>query len=423
MKNSHLEQDRYTEARTEKGEVLISAKNVYKKFCKDLKRGMWYGIIDLSKNLAGIKPRNGDLRKDEFWALQDVSFELRRGEVLGIVGMNGSGKSTLLRLLAGILPPDAGEIAVKGRTASLISLGAGFHPLMSGRENIYLKGALLKMTRRMIDAKLASIIDFSELGSFIDAPVATYSSGMRMRLGFSIVVATEPDILLLDEVLAVGDRGFKAKCFKRIDELSKKCATVLVSQSGDKMTRIATELMVLQGGRKVFESEDISAGIEYYHAQFADETGSATAKGGTVFKGADFIPCNGQTFRDGVFTIAHRDDLELEIAFNLDPAIQKARMDVIFIDQDLNAVSNCRSNLCGFEIRNTMQTMRVRVRFPELQLSPRVYFTTVALRDEAGTVLARHHAISRFIVTGKFSTISAFHLQADWAHAPDTAQN
>ncbi|MGH7197862.1 MAG: ABC transporter ATP-binding protein [Candidatus Omnitrophota bacterium] len=423
MTTAQLGRGRASTAQMEKGEVLVSAKNVYKKFCKDLKRGMWYGLVDLSKNLVGIKPRTSGLRRDEFWALQDVSFELRRGEVLGVVGMNGSGKSTLLRLLAGILPPDAGEITVKGRTSSLISLGAGFHPLMSGRENIYLKGTLLKMTRRMIDAKLDSIIDFAELGDFINSPVGTYSSGMRIRLGFSIVIETQPDILLLDEVLAVGDRGFKAKCFKRIDELSKKCATVLVSQSADKMTRIATDLMVLRGGRKVFQSEDISAGIDFYHSQFADETGSATAKGGTVFKGADFVPRNGQSCREGVFTIAYRDDLEAEISFNLDPAVEKARMDVIFSDQDFNAVSNCRSNLCGFEIRNTLKTMRVRVRFPELQLSPRLYFMTAVLKDETGMVLARHHAINRFLVTGKFTTFSAFHLQADWDHVPDTAQH
>jgi lipopolysaccharide transport system ATP-binding protein len=410
-----------TQERAQKGEVLVSVKNVSKKFCKDLRRGMWYGLADLSRNLAGIPRRTADLRADEFWAIEDLCLELRRGEVLGVVGMNGSGKSTLLRLLAGILPPDAGEIAVKGRSASLISLGAGFHPLMTGRENIYLKGALLKMTRRLIDERLDSIIEFSELGDFIDTPVGMYSSGMRVRLGFSIVTATQPDLLLLDEVLAVGDRGFKTKCFKRIDELSKQCATVLVSQSGDKLTRIATQLVVLNHGRKVFQSEDVSAGLEYYYSQFADEAASSTSKGGSAILGADFVPRAGQGRRDGVFAVTHREDLETEIAFRLDASVEKARMDVIFTDQDFNPVANCRSNLCGFEIRNAFRPMKVRVRFSGLELSPRLYFITVSLKDEAGRTLAKYHAANRFVVTGNFSTLSPFHLRADWDHVPDSA--
>ncbi|MEM7827068.1 MAG: ATP-binding cassette domain-containing protein [Candidatus Aenigmatarchaeota archaeon] len=175
-------------------ETVLSVKNVSKKFCKNLKLNMFYGLVDLSKNLLGLKPNSTQLRKSEFWAVDDVSFDLKRGQILGLIGVNGSGKSTLLKLIAGIFPPDKGEIIVKGRIGSLISLGVGFHPHMSGRENIYLNGAILGMKFKEINSKIQSIIDFAELGDFIDAPVATYSSGMRVRLGFSIAIATKPDI-------------------------------------------------------------------------------------------------------------------------------------------------------------------------------------------------------------------------------------
>ena len=204
-------------------EVVLSVRNISKIFCKNLKLSMFYGIVDLSKNLLGLKPNANTLRKSEFWAIDNVSFQLRRGQVIGLVGVNGSGKSTLLKLIAGIFPPDKGEIEVKGRVASLISLGAGFHPHMTGRENIYLNDAILGMSHKEIDSKIGSILNFAELGDFIEAPISTYSSGMRVRLGFSIAIAIKPDILLLDEVLAVGDRNFKAKCYREIDKLNCYC--------------------------------------------------------------------------------------------------------------------------------------------------------------------------------------------------------
>ena len=183
----------------DESEVILSAKDVSKKFCKKLRRSMAYGLTDLTKNLFAIKPGSAELRKEEFWALKDIDFELRRGDVLGLIGVNGSGKTTLLRLLSGIFPPDKGEIMIKGRVGALIALGAGFHPYFSGRENIYLNGAILGISRDELDAQFDKIVEFSEIGDFIDAPVATYSSGMRVRLGFSVAIAMKPDVLLIDE--------------------------------------------------------------------------------------------------------------------------------------------------------------------------------------------------------------------------------
>ena len=163
----------------------------------------------------------------EFWALRDVSFTVERGEALGIIGLNGAGKSTILKLLYNITTPSKGEIRICGKLSALIEVSSGFHPELTGRENVYLNGSLLGMTRREIRNKLDSIVDFSGVGGFIDSPVKRYSSGMYLRLGFSIAAHLDPDILLLDEVLAVGDAAFQAKCIKRIAQLRKEGTTIV----------------------------------------------------------------------------------------------------------------------------------------------------------------------------------------------------
>lgn len=242
----------------------ISAKGVSKKFCMDLKLGMLYGSADLFKCMAGIPLEATKLRKGEFWANDDISIEVRKGQILGVVGPNGSGKSTLLRLLAGIFPPDRGEIRIKGTVASLNTLGAGFHPHMSGLENIYLNAAVLGMGKEETEDKLDSIIEFSEMGDFLEAPISTYSSGMKTRLGFSIAMALRPDIMFLDEVLAVGDPVFKNKCYKKMKELSEKTAIVFVSNSIRKITKVCTDIIVLNRGRVVFKAPDVPEGIRFY---------------------------------------------------------------------------------------------------------------------------------------------------------------
>src|ERR1044071_8549252 len=165
-------------------------------------------------------------RKEDFWALKDVSFEVKRAEALGIIGHNGAGKSTILKLLSRITTPTNGEIMINGRLSALIEVGSGFHPELTGRENIYLNGSILGMRRREITRKLDSIVDFAGVRQFIDTPVKRYSSGMYVRLGFAIAAFLDPDILLLDEVLAVGDAAFQAQCLQRIGELKRMETTI-----------------------------------------------------------------------------------------------------------------------------------------------------------------------------------------------------
>lgn len=230
-------------------DVVIKVDNVSKKFTRSIKRSMLYGSSDLAKGVFGRKLDTLKLRKGEFWSLRDVSFELKKGEGLGIIGRNGSGKSTLLRLINGIFPPDQGSISVKGKIGALIAVGAGFHPHMTGRENIYLNGTILGMSKEEIDEKFNSIIEFADIGEFIDAPVSTYSSGMTVRLGFAIAIHSEPDILLADEVLAVGDLQFALKCHRRIAEYRKAGGTIiLVSHGMQQIRNVCNHVLWLQDG-------------------------------------------------------------------------------------------------------------------------------------------------------------------------------
>jgi ABC-type polysaccharide/polyol phosphate transport system ATPase subunit len=198
----------------------------------------------LLRKLKGLRQR-----KQEFWALRPTSFEVARGETLGIIGHNGAGKSTILKLLSGITTPTAGEITINGRLAALIEVGSGFHPELTGRENVFLNGSILGMRRREIAEKLDSIIDFAGVRDFIDVPVKRYSSGMYVRLGFSIAAHLDPDILLLDEVLAVGDAGFQEKCLQRIRELERAGKTIIfISHDLSAVERLCDRVLLLQQG-------------------------------------------------------------------------------------------------------------------------------------------------------------------------------
>ncbi len=200
-------------------ETVISVQNVSKNFRVHLER---------NHTLKERVLYAGRAKYRDFVALSDVSLTISKGESVGLIGVNGSGKSTLLKLMSKILYPDAGSVTVQGRVSSLLELGAGFHPDFSGRENIFMNGALLGLSRKEINTKLAEIIDFSELGDFIDEPVRSYSSGMYMRLAFSVAVAVDPEIILIDEILAVGDAAFQAKCMNRLRELRARETTIII---------------------------------------------------------------------------------------------------------------------------------------------------------------------------------------------------
>ncbi|WP_188021088.1 ABC transporter ATP-binding protein [Synechococcus sp. RS9907] len=261
-------------------DVLVRVENVSKRFCRSLKRSLWYGLQDLGSEIAGRRHGGGSglpqssadvqLRQDEFWAVKDVSFELRRGECLGLIGRNGAGKTTLLRMLNGLIKTDTGKISVYGQTGSLIALGAGFNPILTGRENVKIAGSILGLSESKIREKLDEIVDFAEISDFIDSPVQGYSSGMQVRLGFAVATALNPDVLILDEVLAVGDLQFRMKCYSQIDKMRKDTAVIFVSHSLEHIGRICTKGLLLSHGSQAYQgnvSEALSGYADSFNAK------------------------------------------------------------------------------------------------------------------------------------------------------------
>jgi lipopolysaccharide transport system ATP-binding protein len=243
---------------------LVHFENVSKKFCSSLKRTLLYGLTDASASMLNLPVNRKNLRKDEFWALRDINFSVDPDASLGIVGFNGAGKSTLLRLLTGIYAPSVGRISMAGRIGALIGAGAGFHSHMTGRENIYLNGSLMGMKRREIERALLDIIDFAEIGAFIDAPVATYSSGMVVRLGFAIAIHAPIDVLVADEVLAVGDIRFRNKCYQKIGDLRKEgVSIIMVNHSTEMIAANCNKILWLDKGKQKYFG-DVAKGVELY---------------------------------------------------------------------------------------------------------------------------------------------------------------
>ncbi len=222
-------------------------------------RNLWRGVAGKAGDQGG-KPR-----VEAFWALRDVSFEVGHGEVLGVIGRNGAGKSTLLKILSRITEPSEGRITVGGRVASLLEVGTGFHPELTGRENVYLNGAILGMTHAEIRRKFDEIVDFAEVEKFLETPVKRYSSGMYVRLAFAVAAHLEPEILVVDEVLAVGDAAFQKKCIGKMSEVGRSGRTVLfVSHTIPTIERLCQRLLVLESGRVQGVYDDVRQGVAAY---------------------------------------------------------------------------------------------------------------------------------------------------------------
>jgi lipopolysaccharide transport system ATP-binding protein len=259
---------------------IIEAQNVGKEY----KIGLHRGYLSLREQLVSKTKRiikqlvrkndNGGRRIDEFWALRDVSFNVNQGEAVGIIGRNGAGKSTLLKILSKITPPTTGKIWLRGRVASLLEVGTGFHPELTGRENIYLNGTILGMTRPEIKNKFDEIVAFSEIEKFVDTPVKRYSSGMYVRLAFAVAAHLEPEILVVDEVLAVGDREFQKKCLGKMGDVTQEGRTVLfVSHNMDAIAKLCPRTIVIDLGRNIFYGDSKNAIKSYLSLSTKNQTG------------------------------------------------------------------------------------------------------------------------------------------------------
>lgn len=242
---------------------ILEVARVSKIYCRNLKRSLRYGVQDLLFQAVG-RNREAKLRPGEFFALKHVSFTLHPGECLALLGANGAGKSTLLKLINGLLRPDRGVIRRRGRLGAMIELGAGFNPLLSGRENTFVNAALLGLSRTEVQRQFDSIVDFAELAHVIDDPVRTYSTGMRMRLGFAIATHTRPDLLLIDEVFAVGDVRFRMKCFEKIMQLRDSgISLIVVAHAISQLQRISNRALVLDQHQAIYDGP-FDAGARLY---------------------------------------------------------------------------------------------------------------------------------------------------------------
>lgn len=245
---------------------ILEVNSVSKKFCKKAGQKRRYAFRDIMSTIFGFETDNKILRKGEFYAVRKVSLKLSCGETLGVIGLNGSGKSTLLKMINGLYVPDDGEIRINGKVGALIELGTGFHSSLSGKENIYLKSAMLGKSKSEIDEIMEDIIEFSELEDFINSPFGTYSSGMKVRLGFAVAVNIKPDLLILDEVLAVGDFKFRQKSLSKLNEIKNRSSTILVSHSMHQIKTFCDRVIVLEKGKIVFDGVPEDA-VKYYMSE------------------------------------------------------------------------------------------------------------------------------------------------------------
>ncbi len=315
-------------------DVLVKVDGVSKKFCRSLKRSLWYGVKDVGSELFGREGGHGELRKNEFWAVDDVSFELRRGECLGLIGPNGAGKSTLLKMLNGLMKPDIGTIRMRGRTGALIELGAGFNPILTARENIYVNGSVLGFTKQEIDRTFNEIVDFAEIGDFLDTPVQNFSSGMKVRLGFAIAAQMEPDVLLIDEVLAVGDAAFRSKCINSISKITNHSSVILVSHSMPAVARVCNRSICLKDGVNAFEGQTPQAILKYL--DFLTVDSSLSSPDGLLKDCKLRISNKDKENWSQEITMKSGEGVDIELSFSLDTTVNDFCINIGISDGDMN---------------------------------------------------------------------------------------
>jgi homopolymeric O-antigen transport system ATP-binding protein len=374
-----------TEEQTTKNEepssddVLVRVEGVSKIFCRSLKRSLHYGLVDSLSDILPLRKRkyddNGEpiLRKEEFWAVKDVSFELRRGECLGLIGRNGAGKTTLLKMLNGLIKPDNGRIEMHGQVGALIALGAGFNPILTGRENIYVNGSILGLSKKEIDDKLDEIIDFSGIREFIDSPVQSYSSGMAVRLGFAVASSLNPDVLLLDEVLAVGDFAFRQKCFERIGSLMRKAAVVFVSHQAHEVRGLCHHALYLSRGRSVYFGQ-VGTAYERYEIDTVDQSQAQENYVNSTLRKGEFTAADTVEFGSSlrlllqcVSTVAYR-NLIVRVV------IQDARMEVA---GEWNSAMH--STFYDIPAENSVT---INIEIPSVPIRPGLYWILCVLSSE-----------------------------------------
>jgi lipopolysaccharide transport system ATP-binding protein len=373
----------------------FDVESVSKKYCKSLKRSMLYGVEDIARNTLGLSSHSDKLRKNEFWAVDDVSFEVKKGETLGIIGSNGSGKTTMLKMLNGIFWPDKGKITIKGKVGALIEVGAGFHPLLTGRENVYINAAILGMTKEETDKKFNDIVDFADIGDFLDVPVKHYSSGMFVRLGFSVAIHCKPDILLVDEVLAVGDLRFSLKCHRKMSEYRQNGGTVvIVSHNMQAIRNICKNVLWLNNG-KIKEIGEVHNVCNLYEENIIKNGKSSNFIKGKQYRydsevnisKIEFL--NNQEQKCANFKVG--DYFKLRIYFNCKRIVKNAIFTVSLFNIEGLLVSSNYSNFDGYNIEKISGEGHVDFCINKLVFKPSKYICSITFSEkEVSNVLEWH---------------------------------
>lgn len=336
-----------------------------------------------------LRPRSG--RTEKFVALNDISFRVDQGETVGLLGHNGSGKSTLLKCICGVLKPSKGEIRLRGSLAALLELGAGFQPELSGRDNVYLYGAMLGLSRREIDAIFDDIVEFSEIGNFIDTQVKFYSSGMYVRLAFAVAVNVDPDILVVDEVLAVGDERFQAKCIDRIRQFQDEGRSILlVTHNADQVRALCTRAVVLQQGTLVADGA-VAESLGVFRAHLLETTQAEEAR-----EHAASIVVESVTAPSGSFDVRHGDSFALDVLVGAtQPVGARLVLEVYSADGQLVSRSDPRS--MPVQLRNGATSVGVEI--GPVPLLDGLYDVNVGVVDDHDAVLAWREAAASLQVT------------------------
>jgi lipopolysaccharide transport system ATP-binding protein len=394
----------------------IEFTNVWKKFKKGEK---FNSIRDAVPNLFRKRANSNGLKEQEFWAVKDVTFQIKKGGVLGIMGPNGAGKSTILKLLSRIMNPNKGEMKINGRLSALIEVTAGFHPELTGRENVYLNGTILGMRKKEIDEKFDQIVEFSGVREFIDTPVKRYSSGMFSRLGFSVAAHMDPDILLVDEVLSVGDIAFQSKCAEKIRELLKSGATVvLVSHQLNMIQSLCKRVLLLQNGEVIRDGQTDEVIPQYQNLVFKNNEEEIKEKIRFIerrvkvdtrqlldimaLKVLDEKGMKKEQFWNG-------DSVAMTIEYEANEPIDSPIFTLEIVRADGVVCIYSRSDLTGLKVGTVKGKGKVGVDLGSVYLAPGIYMVKVAAFDKQmiHPYVVHSKNVFRVEMTGRFSQTEA----------------
>ena len=394
--------------------TILEVNNISKRYCRELKLSMLYGCIDIIQDSLGINKAKDKLRKKEFWSVNDVSFELNRGQCMGIIGPNGAGKSTLLKILNGIIKPDKGQVKYRGRMGALIEVGAGFHPILTGRENIYINGTILGLSKAEIDKQFDSIVEFSGLEDFLETPVKNYSSGMRVRLGFSIAAHLDPDILLIDEVLAVGDMAFQSKCRDKIENLVNSGTSIIfVSHNMNLVSNVCQEAILLNKGKIVIHGS--TSDVIDQHRLLSNKTDSSKefiGKMGKFITSTELLDINNKP----VEMINTGDTIKIRITTKSDSLIEKPIWYAI-INTNETAIASIRSDIDNIQFDSFKGTAVTDLILPSFPLMANTYSVNIGFSHRKDNTFAPLHCINdaiNIVVSGGQKLGGFLDLEHQW---------